>query len=200
MTASSDTPPPQTPQRVAASSSGLVLPFGGVTPTLGPDVFLAPGSVVIGDVVIGASSSVWFNTVIRGDVHHIRIGDRVNVQDLTMIHVTTDTHATILEDDVTVGHRVVLHGCTVRRGALIGMGAIVMDAAEIGEGALVGAGSVVTPGTHIPPGMLALGAPARPVRPLKPHEIDGQRTLAAHYCATALAYMSAGCGGTSTDA
>ena len=110
-----------------------ILSYRGTSPRLGESVFVAPGARIIGDVEIGDHSSVWFNTVIRGDVHYVRIGARVNLQDLTMVHVTNGTCATIIEDAVTVGHRAILHGCHVERHCLIGMGAIVMDRARIGE-------------------------------------------------------------------
>ncbi|MEM7675457.1 MAG: gamma carbonic anhydrase family protein, partial [Myxococcota bacterium] len=147
-----------------------VLPYGAKMPDLAPDVFVAPGAHVIGDVKMGASCSVWFGTQVRGDVHYIRIGERVNIQDNSVVHFTTNAHPTIIEDDVTIGHRVILHGCRVGAGALIGMGAIVMDRAEIGAGALLAAGSLVSEGVKIPEGVLAMGAPARVKRPLTPEE------------------------------
>ncbi len=150
----------------------MILSFEGNAPTLAPSVFVAPDAAVIGRVSVGDSSSVWFGTVIRGDVHWITIGKRVNVQDRSVIHVTTDLHPTIIEDDVSVGHSVTLHGCTLKRGCLIGIGAVVLDQAIIGEGAFVGAGALVTPGTVIPPGVLALGSPARPKRDLTQGERD----------------------------
>lgn len=158
-----------------------IIDFHSIRPKVKPNTFIAPGAIVIGDVEIGASSSIWFNTVVRGDVFHIRIGDRTNIQDSSVIHVTTGRHATIVGNDVTVGHRVILHGCTIEDGALIGMGATVMDRAIIGRGALVGAGALVTEGTVIPPGMLATGAPARPKRPLT----EAER---AHIAAAAVGY------------
>ncbi len=170
--------------------NGLVIPHHDVTPDIAPDVFLAPGSVVIGDVQIGAGSSVWFNTVVRGDVHHIRIGERVNLQDLSMVHVTTGRHPTIIGDDVTVGHRVVLHGCTIESGALIGMGAVVMDRAVVGEMALVGAGSLVTEGTVIPPRTLAVGSPAKVRRPLTDDELADLAASPGRYAALAGTYKS----------
>lgn len=168
-----------------------VMEFDGKTPKLGRDVFIAPGATVIGDTEIGDESSIWFGTVVRGDVFHIRIGRRTNIQDNSVIHVTTGAHATIIGDEVTVGHRVILHGCTVHDGALVGMGATVMDRAVIGKGALVGAGSLVTEGTEIPPGMLAIGRPARVKRPLTEEE---QRFLAyssGHYVDIAQVYRKA---------
>jgi len=163
-------------------------PFRGVLPTLGVDVFIADTARVIGDVHLGDGTSVWYGTVVRGDVFHIRVGARVNLQDLTVVHVTTGRHATLIEDDVTVGHRAIIHGATVRRGSLIGMGAIVMDGAEVGAESMVGAGALLTPGTIIPPGMLALGSPAKPVRPLSDAERSMMRVSAAHYFDIAAVY------------
>jgi len=122
-------------------------------------------------VHIGAHSSVWFGAVVRGDVFHIRIGDRTNVQDGTVIHVSNGTHATTLEDEVTVGHNVTLHGCHVERGCLIGIGAIVMDACRVGEHSLVAAGALLSPGTVVPPRSLVMGVPARVKRQLNDAEV-----------------------------
>jgi carbonic anhydrase/acetyltransferase-like protein (isoleucine patch superfamily) len=136
---------------------------------------------VIGDVEIGAESSVWFGAVVRGDVNHIRIGARTNIQDGSVIHVSSQTHPTILEDEVTLGHRVTLHGCYVERGSLIGIGAIVMDGAHIGSNSLIGAGSLVTPNTQIPPRSLVLGSPARVRRELTDEEIYKQARFWQNY-------------------
>lgn len=165
-----------------------ILDYDGTRPTIGENVFVAPGSTVIGDVHIGKESSVWFGTVIRGDVFHIRIGERTNVQDNSVIHVTTDRHATIVGNDVTIGHRVLLHGCTVEDGALIGMGAIVMDRAHIGAGALVAAGSLVTEGTEVPPGMVAMGSPAKIKRAVSDAERQYLEYAAGHYVEIAARY------------
>lgn len=151
----------------------IIIPYGDIAPTLGDRAYVAPGAVVIGDVHLGEDSSVFFNAVVRGDVGRIRIGRRTNIQDLSMVHVTTDHADTHVGDDVTVGHRVVLHGCTVGDACLIGMGSVVLDLAEVGEGAVVGAGALVPPGMKIPPRMLALGVPAKVVRPVS----DAERTL-----------------------
>jgi carbonic anhydrase/acetyltransferase-like protein (isoleucine patch superfamily) len=144
--------------------------------------------VVIGDVVIGPDSSVWFGAVVRGDVHRIRIGARTNLQDHCVVHVTRDRFATEIGDEVTVGHRAVVHGCRVGDGALIGIGAIVLDGARVGEEALVGAGALVAPGAEIPAGALALGVPARVVRALSAEERAAQRARAAEYVETARRY------------
>jgi carbonic anhydrase/acetyltransferase-like protein (isoleucine patch superfamily) len=166
----------------------VIRDYRGVRPALAPSVFVAESAAVIGDVAIGADSSVWFGTVVRGDVNTICIGAGTNIQDLCMVHVTGGRFPTVVGDRVTVGHRAILHGCTVRDGCLIGMGAIVLDDAEVGEGAMVGAGALVSPGARVPPGMLAVGVPARVVRPLT----DAERVMlvdsAAHYIDLAREY------------
>jgi len=142
------------------SSLASVLAFGEKTPDIHPSVFLADGARITGDVTIGPSSSVWFNAVVRGDVHWVRIGTTVNVQDNAVLHVTNGTAPLLIEDDVTIGHAAVVHGCTVRRGALIGMGAVVLDHAVVGARSLVAAGSIVRMGMTIPDGLLVAGNPA----------------------------------------
>lgn len=168
-----------------------LLPYLEQFPRVAPDVFVAPGAMVIGDVEIGAGSSIWFGTIVRGDVFPIRIGRRTNIQDNSVIHVTTGKFATVVGDDVTVGHRVILHGCTVEDGALIGMGATVMDRAVIGQGALVAAGALVTEGTKVPPGMVAMGAPARVARVVSEKEREYLLYAARHYVDVAGHYVSA---------
>mgnify|MGYP001312701668 CR=1 FL=1 len=175
-------------------SDPRIVPHHGVTPTLADNVFVADTARVIGDVHIGEGSSVWYGAVLRGDVFHIRIGARVNIQDMTMIHVTTDRFETTIEDDVTIGHKAMLHGCTIRRGALIGMGAMIMDQAGIGEEAMVAAGAVVTPGTQVEPRTLMVGAPARARRALREDELDNLRWSAQHYAELAAGYQASGQG------
>lgn len=150
----------------------MLLPYKGITPKLHETVFVQHGVRIIGDVEIGENSSVWFNTVIRGDVNYIRIGKRTNIQDNSSLHVTKDTYPLIIGDDVTVGHGVVLHGCTVKDRCLIGMGAVLLDDAEIGPDSIVGAGALVTEGTKVPSGSLVIGMPARVSRLLRPEEIS----------------------------
>jgi carbonic anhydrase/acetyltransferase-like protein (isoleucine patch superfamily) len=140
--------------------------------------------------VIGEQSSVWFNTVIRGDVHYIRIGNRTNVQDLCVIHVAHDTYPTIVGDDVTVGHHVVLHGCTIQDRVLVGMGAIIMDGALIGEDSVVGAGALITEHTIIPPKSVVLGAPAKVKRAVTEKELAWIRESAQNYVSYARQYLS----------
>ncbi|MFO1462450.1 MAG: gamma carbonic anhydrase family protein [bacterium] len=169
----------------------MIHPFQDKWPVVGPQVFLAEGSHVIGDVVLGEGSSIWFNTVVRGDVFPIRIGKKTNIQDNCTLHVTGGTHATVIEDEVTVGHRVILHGCWVKKLALIGMGSVILDGAEIGEESMIGAGALVTPGTVIPPRVLALGAPCKVVRPLSEDELTRLRLSAEHYFDLAQQYLQA---------
>lgn len=172
------------------SPRGSILSLGDLVPELASDVFVAPGACVIGDAKIGAGSSIWFNAVIRADVGRARLGERVNVQDLALIHMTSGVSRVEVEDDVTIGHGATLHGCTVRRGALIGMNATVLDGAEIGEGALVGAGALVPAGMVVPAHTLALGAPARIIRELREPERQVNRASGAHYAALAARYRA----------
>lgn len=160
---------------------GTTLPYKELQPSVDPTAFLAPGARIIGDVTLGAHSSVWYGVVLRGDVHWIRIGAMTNVQDGTVIHVTHDTHPTVVGDCVTVGHRVVLHGCTVHDYTLIGIGAIVLDGAVIEKRAMVAAGALVTPGTRVPSGTLYGGVPARELRLLKAEEIENFSASAERY-------------------
>lgn len=149
----------------------MIRPFGGVSPQIHPTAFVEQSAQVIGDVHLGEEASIWFNAVVRGDVHYIRIGDRSNIQDNSVIHVRHHSHPTILEDQVTVGHSVTLHGCYIERGALIGIGSVVLDDVRIGAYSIVGAGSVVSPGTIIPPHSLVMGVPAKIRRTLSEEEV-----------------------------
>lgn len=139
--------------------------YKNIQPTIHATAFIAKNATITGDVTIDEDSSIWFNTVIRGDVAPTRIGKRVNIQDLSMVHQSPETPV-IVEDDVTIGHQVTLHAATIRKNALIGMGSIVLDGVEIGEHAFIGAGSLVPPGKKIPSNTLALGRPAKVVREL----------------------------------
>ncbi|ARK31790.1 gamma carbonic anhydrase [Halalkalibacter krulwichiae] len=149
-------------------------------PTIAETAFIADGVTITGDVSIGDESSIWFQTVIRGDVSPTIIGNRVNIQDQSMLH-QSPKYPLIIEDDVTVGHQVMLHSCTIRKNALIGMGSIVLDGAEIGEGAFIGAGSLVPPGKKIPPNCLALGRPAKVVRDLTKADIEEMARVRSDY-------------------
>src|SRR5512134_1794737 len=169
-----------------------VISFDGKAPRIAASAFLADGTVVSGDVELGEESSIWFGSVVRGDVNFVRIGARTNVQDQCVVHVTGGTHPTVVGDDVTVGHRVVLHGCTVRDRCLVGIGAIVLDGAVVGPDAMIGAGALVPPGMIVPPGKLVLGAPAKVKRDLTPEEIAYFRTSAANYARYAGQYLQEG--------
>lgn len=166
-----------------------IIPFKGTQPRIGPGVLLASGACVIGDTIIGKDSSIWFNTIIRGDVHYIRIGERTNIQDNTMVHVTAGQAGTTIGNDVTIGHNVVVHACVIEDECLIGMGAVILDKAVIGRGSLVGAGSLITQGKIFPPNSLIMGSPARVIRPLTDTETKRLKESAEHYVNTARAYM-----------
>ena len=164
--------------------------YRGIFPTIAAGVFIEETAVVIGDVVIGSESSVWFHAVVRGDVNSIRIGHRTNIQDLSLLHVTHDTHPLTLGDDVTVGHHVVLHGCTIRDRVLVGMGAIIMDGVVIEEDSIIGAGALITEGQHIPPKSLVLGSPARIKRTLSDREVQWIKDSAHNYVRYAQDYRA----------
>ncbi len=149
----------------------MIKPFKDIYPKIHDTAFIAEDAVVIGDVEIGEDASVWFGSIIRGDVNFIRIGARTNIQDMTMIHVSSKTHSTVLEEEVTVGHNVTLHGCHVESGCLIGIGAILLDGVRVGRNSLVAAGSLLTPGTQIPPNSLVMGSPAKVKRELNADEL-----------------------------
>ena len=162
--------------------------YGGKAPRIAEDAWVADDATVTGDVTLGPGASLWFGVVVRGDVNHVRIGARTNVQDLSVVHVTGGTHPTVVGEDVTVGHRAVLHGCTVHDRCLVGIGAIVLDGAEVGPEAMVGAGALVPPGMKVPPRTLVLGAPAKVKRPLTDEEVDHLRESAARYVEYAARY------------
>jgi gamma-carbonic anhydrase len=146
----------------------MIRAYRGKKPEIAPSAYVDPAAVIIGDVAIGADSSVWPCTVIRGDVNYIRIGARTNVQDASVLHVMRDEYPLILGDDVTVGHNVTLHGCTIASRCLIGMGSIILNGVTIGEGSIVAAGALILERTQIPPGSLVVGHPARIKRQLTP--------------------------------
>lgn len=151
----------------------MIRNFQDKTPKIHESVFVAENAVIIGDVEIGAGASVWYNCVLRGDVNHIRIGERTNIQDGTIIHVSRgERFPTIIEHEVTVGHSATIHGCYIETGSLIGIGAIILDGARIGRNSLVAAGSLVTPNTEIPAGSFVIGSPARVKRELTAEEIS----------------------------
>jgi gamma-carbonic anhydrase len=169
----------------------MLIAYKGVSPQVDPSAFIQPSAQIIGDVVIGAQSSVWFNAVIRGDVHHIRIGARTNIQDNVTIHVTHGRWPTLLGDDVTIAHAVVAHGCSIGHRCLIGIGAIVMDGVEVADDCLIAAGSLVTPGSKIPSGQLVMGSPAKIARPLRPDELAHLKQSALNYVGYAESYKNA---------
>ncbi len=168
----------------------MIRTFQGIKPTIADNAFIEETAVVIGDVVVGDDSSVWFNAVIRGDVHYIRIGSRTNIQDLCVVHVTHDTYPTILGDDVTVGHHVVLHGCTIKDRVLVGMGATIMDGALIREDCIVGARALVTERTTVPPKSLIVGSPAKVKRPVTNEELAWIRESAQNYVRYSRQYLA----------
>ena len=168
----------------------MIKAYKGVTPTIADSVFIEDTAVIVGDVVIEADSSVWFHSVVRGDVNSIRIGRRTNVQDLSLLHVTHETYPLILGDDVTVGHHVVLHGCTIQNRVLVGMGAVLMDGVVVEDDCIIGAGALVTEHTKIPPGSLVIGSPARVTRPLREAELAWLKESAQNYVNYARDYMT----------
>ena len=159
----------------------MLRPFRSINPTVDPSAFVDQSAQVIGDVHIGAESSVWMNVVIRGDVHYIRIGARTNVQDGTIVHVMRDTHPTVIGNDVTVGHGAIVHGCTIEDRCLIGMGAILLNGCRIGSGSIVAAGSLVVEGAVIPPGSMVRGTPGRVWRQLTAEEDASLQWYADNY-------------------
>lgn len=163
--------------------------FLGTPPRLHPTAFVAPGAIVIGDVTLGEESSVWFHTTLRADINRIVIGPRSNIQDGSVIHLADDFGTTVGEL-VTVGHKAILHACTIGDEVLVGMGAIVLDGAEVGARSIIGAGALITGGKKIPPGSLVLGSPAKVVRTLTPEEQAGIKVWAEKYVALSKAYRS----------
>jgi len=166
----------------------MTYPFKGVEPTLGEKTWIAPSADVVGDVTCGSDCSIWFGTVVRGDVHYIKIGDRVSIQDLSMVHVThykkadkSDGNPTVIGNDVTIGHRVMLHGCTIEDACLIGMSATILDGAVIAKESIVGASSLVTKNKVFPPRSLIMGSPAKVVRELSDEEVKELYASASRY-------------------
>jgi carbonic anhydrase/acetyltransferase-like protein (isoleucine patch superfamily) len=159
----------------------MIYALEGAVPKIAPDVFIAPNAVVIGNVEIGAGSGIWFGCVLRGDNNFIRIGARCNIQDGTIIHINGEHFPTIIEDDVTVGHAAIIHACTLRRRAFVGMGATVLDGAAIEEGGMLGARGLLTPGKTIGPNELWTGAPATLRRVMSAEERTAWDQTAIHY-------------------
>lgn len=160
----------------------LIKSVRGFTPQMGERCYLAENATIIGDVVMGDDCSVWFNAVIRGDVNSIRIGNRVNIQDGTVIHTLYQKSVSIIEDDVTIGHNVVVHGAELKNGSLIGMGSVILDHAVIGEGAIIAAGSVVLSNTQVEPGSIYAGVPAKFVKKVDPTQSkEMNQRIASNY-------------------
>ena len=159
----------------------IVRGYEGKEPRFGSRVFVAENAAIIGDVELGNDCSIWYSATLRGDINAIRIGSRTNVQDNCTIHVTHLQWPTVIAEEVTIGHGAIVHGCTVHRGALIGMGSRVLDGAVVGESALVGAGALVPEGMHVPPRTLVVGVPARVKRPLNEEELTRLDQSWRHY-------------------
>ncbi|MFB3906627.1 MAG: gamma carbonic anhydrase family protein [Acidobacteriota bacterium] len=167
----------------------MIQPFLDVYPSFDDSNFIAPSADVIGDVTLGQNTSIWFGVVVRADVNWIRIGEETNIQDNSVIHVTHGTGPTTLGRGVTVGHAVVLHGCTVEDNVLIGTGAVILDEVVIGRDSIIGARSLLTPGTRVPPRSLVKGSPGRVVRELKDVEVATIRKYAEHYLRYSAIYL-----------
>lgn len=165
-----------------------ILSFQNILPVVADDVFVAEGACLIGDVQVGAGSSIWFNTVLRGDVNFIRVGKMTNIQDLSVVHVESGKYPTVIGDEVTIGHKAVIHGCKIGDGSLIGMGVILMDGVEIGAGCIVAAGSLVTEGMVVPPGFVVKGFPAKVCREVRAEEKEWLKRSARNYYELAQKY------------
>lgn len=163
------------------SNQPLILSYEDINPSLDDTVFIAPTAVVLGDARIKAHANIWFYSVIRGDVHYISIGEKTNIQDHCVLHVTGGEYPILMGNRVMVGHRATLHGCEIHDNALIGIGSLVLDGAVVEENAVVAAGAIVTPNSIIPAGMVAMGAPAKPVRKRKSQEIEGHHLSIDNY-------------------
>ena len=161
--------------------NGPFFPFEGIVPQVDPQAWVAPTAAVIGNVTIGPDSNIWYHCVLRGDSNFIRIGARTNIQDGTIIHVNSGSFPTMIGDDVTVGHAAIIHACTLKDRAFVGMGATVLDGAVVEEGGVLAAGSVLPPGKRVPPLELWMGNPAKLVRVLTPEQRAGFDTTAPHY-------------------
>ena len=168
----------------------MIRPFKTHTPVVDPSAYVDTSAQVIGDVEIGAESSVWMNVVIRGDVNRIRIGRRSNIQDLTMVHVMRDTHPTTIGDEVTVGHSAVIHGSTIEDRVLVGMAAVLLNGVHVGHDSVIAAGTLLTEGTRIPPRSLVMGRPGTVKRELTDEEVAEIRWYADNYVAYRLDYRS----------
>ena len=174
--------------------TGLILPYRRMTPKFGKDVFVAPTATIIGDVEIGDGSGIWFQCTARGDINHIRIGKRVNIQDGTVIHVDSGQFPAIIGDDVTVGHMALIHACTIEDGAFVGMHSTVMDGTVVEKGALVAAGSLLPPGKRVPAGEVWAGRPAKFLRRVGEKDLAMMKRIAPGYVELAKSYLVEGIG------
>lgn len=176
--------------RLETGQNGSIITYNEITPQIHPSVFICEGVKIIGDVEIGEDCSIWYNSVIRGDVNYIRIGSQSNIQDLCMLHVTHDTHPLIIGNKVSIGHAVKLHGATINDNCLIGTGAIVLDGSVINSYSLVAAGSVILENFNVPEGTLAAGIPAKIVRELTTSELERINETAENYLKYVVQYRS----------
>lgn len=167
----------------------MIYPYKDKQPAIAESAFVADYATITGDVVIGEQSTIWYNTVIRGDVAPTIIGSKVNIQDNSVLHQSPN-NPLILEDEVTIGHQVILHSCKIRKGSLVGMGSIVLDNAEIGEGAFLGAGSLVPPGKVIPPNTVAFGRPAKVIRNVTEEDRKDMERIVREYAEKGQYYKS----------
>jgi len=168
--------------------SGLILPYGNSMPRVAGNAFIAPNATLVGDVEIGAETSIWFQCVLRGDDQEIRVGSRTNIQDGTVVHVASQTQGCYIGDDVTIGHMALIHACTLEDGCFVGMKATVMDLAVVESGAIVAAGALVPPGKIVKSGQLWAGTPARMVRELTDSDLELIHQVAPHYVNLAESY------------
>lgn len=169
----------------------LIIPFAGKTPVIAPDAFVAPNATIIGDVVVGEGSSIWYGCILRGDYNAIRVGARSNIQDGSVVHIDSRTAGAVVGDDVTVGHMCLIHACTLESGSFVGNKATVMDGAVVESGAMVAAGALVTPNKRVPAGELWAGNPARKLRDLAPEQRATLTLTAKAYAAFAQEHRAA---------
>ena len=168
----------------------MIRPFNNLYPSVAATAFVEATAVIVGDVEVGEDSSIWFYSVVRGDIHYIRIGSRTNVQDHSVLHVRSGEGPVVIGDDVTVGHRAVIHGCTIGSRVLVGMGAVVLDDVVVHEGSIIGAGAVVPPGMVVPPRSLVTGTPGRIRRTVRDDECDWILRTADSYVGYARRYRA----------
>lgn len=168
----------------------MILPFNSITPSIDPSVYIAEGVYIIGDVTIGKNSSVWFNSVIRGDVNYIRIGENTNIQDLSILHISVGRSPLIIGNDITIGHRCIIHGCEISDNVLIGMGSVILDDVTIGSNTIIAAGSVVRERSVVPSGVLMAGVPAKVMRDISEEEIVNISKSAHGYVKNARIFIS----------